>query len=101
MKKMLLALAVSGVALTGCSNQEAQNTQESIPEPGTCVLAPIGLTINEGCNRLTGMRNIDLLPRSDESFSPQKQATTPLNAVGQSSFGSSRKIFENFPDFYF
>jgi FKBP-type peptidyl-prolyl cis-trans isomerase FklB len=28
MKKMLLALAVSGVALTGCSNQEAQNTQE-------------------------------------------------------------------------
>ena len=27
MKKMLLALAVSGVALTGCSNQEAQNTQ--------------------------------------------------------------------------
>ncbi|HCW90781.1 MAG TPA: peptidylprolyl isomerase [Marinobacter sp.] len=28
MKKMVLALAVSGVALAGCSNQEAQQTQE-------------------------------------------------------------------------
>jgi FKBP-type peptidyl-prolyl cis-trans isomerase FklB len=28
MKKMLLALAVSGVALSGCSNQEGQTTQE-------------------------------------------------------------------------